>query len=82
MILSRQDLEQIRTAVGKRTGSPVARIHAAPPEDHPHRGVLEAMTLVKGDCSAGYGERFWVQRRAHGWSVVKKAGYWADGELE
>jgi hypothetical protein len=80
--LSPADKEQIRAAIGKRTVAPVARIHVPDADEHPRRGVLEARTLVKGDCSEGYGERFWVQKGPHGWRVLKKVGYWADGELD
>jgi hypothetical protein len=72
--LSASDLAAIRRAVRLRSRSRVIRIGPVTGGQAPE-GVLQAVTIVKGNCDSGDGVRWWVRRGRHGWRVVKNAGY-------
>jgi hypothetical protein len=72
--LSTSDVAAIRRAVRLRTRSHVVRIGPVSDGKAPD-GVIQAVTLVKGNCEFGDGVRWWVRKGPHGWRVVKNAGY-------
>jgi hypothetical protein len=59
--LSKQDLAAIKTAVRDATGRPVLRIEAPDSSDHPPPKVFQVITLLRGDCYNGEGQRLWIR---------------------
>jgi hypothetical protein len=74
--LRKEVRDQIAAAVRRCSRFPVARIERVAAKEHPPAGTVAALTLVRGRCSGGEGDVFWVNRRSHGWRVLKKVGGW------
>jgi hypothetical protein len=74
IVLRREDLADIKTAVRGATGRPVRRIEAPDPSDHPPSKVFQVVTLLRGDCDNGEGQRLWIRKGRRGWRVIKHLG--------
>jgi len=72
--LRKEDLADIKTAVRDATGRPVLRIENPDPSDRPPPRVLQVITLLRGNCDNGEGQRLWIRKGTRGWQVIKHLG--------
>jgi hypothetical protein len=51
------------------------------PEDVGGTPTFQVITLLRGDCENGEGQRLWIRKGARGWRVIKTLGgeFWATG---
>src|SRR5436190_805597 len=83
MGLPQGDIDEIRLAISQRSTYPLVRIQTPDRKLHLPEGVLEARTLISGDCTdVGYGEWFRIRKAHHRWSVLKKSGRWYTDVLD
>ena len=69
--LGKKDLAEIRTAVRGATARPALRIEQPNPSDHPSPRVFQVITLLRGNCENGEGQRLWIRKGMRGWQVIK-----------
>ena len=72
--LRKGEVADIKSAVRGTTGRPVLRIESPDPSDHPPKRVFEVVTLLRGNCDNGEGQRLWIRKGVQGWRVIKNVG--------
>src|SRR5690349_68294 len=70
LTLGKGDVAAIKSAIRISTGRPVLRIEPPNSSDHPPRRALQVITLLRGDCDSGEGQRLWIRKGRRGWRVI------------
>jgi hypothetical protein len=66
------EVASIRSAVRAWSGRPAKTIELPDASEAAPAGTLEVVTLLRGNCDYGEGDRLSIRKDGEGWRVVKK----------
>ena len=80
-VLRKGDVARITAAVRQALGRPIRRIEMPALGERAPPGVVQVVTLRRGNCANGDGDILWLRKGARGWRVVKNLGRetWGTG---
>jgi hypothetical protein len=74
IVLRKEQVADIKRVVRGATGRPLVSIELPDPSERPPTRVLQVVTLLRGNCENGEGQRLWIRKGSRGWQVVRNLG--------